>query len=72
MKRDFSIHGIDFTIANYRPRKNEFEKGLKYQLLIKIYDGPRECDFYYRGTRYYGSTIAELKQIAEKNIYAWL
>jgi len=72
MKRDFSIHNIHFTIADYRPRKNEYEKGLKYQLLIRIYDGPRDYDYYYRCTGYYGSTLAGLKNIAEKNIYAWL
>lgn len=71
MKREFSIKGIDFTIADYRPRKNEYEKGLKYQLLIKVYDGPRDLDFYYRSTGVKSATIKKLREYAERNIYTW-
>lgn len=71
MKREFSIKGIDFTIADYRPRKNEYEKGLKYQLLIKVYDGPRDFDFYYRSTGVKSATIKKLREYAERNIYTW-
>ena len=37
MKREFSINDIDFRISNYSARKNEYEKGLKYQLFHKAY-----------------------------------
>ena len=47
IKREFSIKGVGFVVADYRARKNGFEKGLKYQLLIKIYDNPDNSDDYY-------------------------
>ena len=70
--RDFSSHGIAFTIANYRPRNNEFERGLKYQLLIRIQDGPRDCDFIYRSTSYKFESLKAAKQFAINNYSMWL
>lgn len=67
--REFSYHGIDFTIANYRARKNEYETGLKYQLLIKVFDGIRNCDFHYQSTGYKFSTLKAAKQFAIDNVY---
>lgn len=76
--RDFTIKGVDFHIGNYRPRKNEFEKGLKYQLFVKVYDGMCVVDgkvvddFRFQGTSIYGSTIKEIKETAKREIYRWL
>jgi hypothetical protein len=72
MKRDFAIKNINFTVADYRPRKNEFECGLKYQLLIRVYDGPRETDFYYRSTGAKFATISAARAWAADNIARWL
>ena len=66
MKRDYSFRGRDFVVADYRARKNEYEKGLKYQLLIKVYDGLRSVDYHYRSTGYKGSTIKECIRFAEE------
>lgn len=34
MKREIKKSGILFYIGNYTPRKNEFERGLKYRLFV--------------------------------------
>lgn len=70
--RNFSYKGIDFTIADYRPRNNGFEHGLKYQLLIKVHDGFRDCDFSYRSTGYKFSTLKAAKQFVINNYWMWL
>lgn len=70
--REFSYKGIAFTVADYRPRKNEFEKGLKYQLLIKVYDGIRDCDYHFRPTGHYFSRIRDAKQFARENYWIWM
>ncbi len=70
--REFSLRGIDFVVADYRPRKNEFEKGLKYQLLVKVYDGPKPEYYSHRSTGFHGSTVQECREWAEKNIAMWL
>lgn len=71
--RNFTIKGIDFTVGDYRPRKNEFEKGLKYILLIKVYDTPARKDYFsYRDTGARFSTIKAARKYAEKNIYAYM
>ena len=72
MKRDFIVKGINFTVADYRPRNNEYERGLKYQLLIKVFDGPRETDFYYRSTGAKFETIKAARAWAVDNIATWL
>ena len=73
IKREFTINGIDFLVADYKARHNEFERGLKYQLLIKIYDNPyNPNDFYFRSAGYKGSTIKELKNIASREIAKWM
>lgn len=72
MKRDFIVKGINFTVADYRPRNNDFERGLKYQLLIRVYDGPRDSDFYYRSTGAKFATISAARDYASKNIVMWL
>ena len=72
MKREISIKGIDFVIADYRPRKNEFEKSLKYQLLIKVFDGIRDCDYSYRSTGNKFSTIKSAKEWIKRNYFIYL
>lgn len=60
MKNDFTIKGIEFHIGGYTPRKNEFEKGLKYQLYVND-----------RPTGYKFCTKHECKEYAEKNYWCW-
>lgn len=73
IKREFSIKGVDFVVADYHPRKNEFEKGLKYQLLIKIYDNPYDdTDYRYMSTGFKANTIKEAKNIAFNEYASWL
>lgn len=63
MKRDIVINNIYFTIADYRARRNEFEKGLKYQVLKKTYDCPARPDYFsYHYAGYKGCTINECKK----------
>ena len=61
MQREFDIKGVHFEIANYRPRKNEFERGLKYQLFVNGYS-----------TGYYFETINKAKEYARKNYFVWM
>ena len=71
--RNFTINGIDFTVANYRPRNNEFESGLKYQLLIKVYDTPARPDWYsYHDTGMRSCTIKGCKDFAKREIARWM
>lgn len=78
MVRNFFINGISFCVADYKPLRNDFEKGLKYQLLIEIKDGMcvvngKVCyDNVYRSTGVFGSTIKELREYAKNNISMWL
>lgn len=72
MNRNISINGIDFTVADYRPRNNEYEKGLRYQLLIKVYDGIRECDYYYRDTGARFTTIKRARNYVKDNYWKWM
>ena len=73
IKRDFSIKGVDFVVADYRPRNNEFEKRLKYQLLIKIYDNPwNNNDYHFMSTGFKANTIKEAKFIAQEQYARWL
>lgn len=73
IKRDFSVKGIDFLVADYKARHNEFERGLKYLLLIKIYDNPyNDNDYSFKSTGYKGSTIKELKELANREIDRWM
>ena len=73
MARNFTIKGIDFTVADYRPRRNEFERGLKYQLLIKVYDTPGKPEWFsYRNTGMRSETIKGCREFAEREIYRWL
>lgn len=61
MKRDFEIKGVQFHLGNYTPRRNEFERGLKYQLYV---DGIP--------TGYKFNTLKEGKVYATKNYFSWL
>lgn len=61
MKRDFEVKGIRFHLGNYTPRRNEFERGLKYQLYV---DGIP--------TGYKFNTLKEGKAYATKNYFSWL
>ena len=61
MKREFIYKGISFYIGNYAPRKNEFEKGLKYQVFVD-YSG-------YYGTGAKFATIKSAKEWIKRNIY---
>ena len=65
IKREFTIAGIEFVVGNYRPRQNEFERGLKYMLLVK-----ENCCYYDTGMR--GCTIKECKEYAKREIARWL
>ena len=71
-QREFSLRGMDFVVADYRPRHNEFERGLKYQLLKKYYDTPVKEYFGYISTGYKGRTIKECRQYAEAHILDWI
>jgi hypothetical protein len=71
--RNFTIKGIDFTVGDYRHRGNEFEKGLKYILLIKVYDTPaREDYFSYMDTGARFSTIRAARKYAEENACTYM
>lgn len=72
IKREFTLRGIDFVVADYRPRRNEFERGLKYQLLKKVYDSPRADWYSYHSTGYKGCTIKECRQYAKAHILDWI
>lgn len=61
MKRDFNIKGITFHIGNYTPRKNEYERGLKYRLFVGD-----------RPTNYVFTTIKQAKEFINKNYFIWL
>lgn len=61
MKRDFTYKGIDFHIGGYTPRKNEFERGLKYKLFVD--NTPTDYCF---------STIHETRNFVFKNYFIWL
>ena len=61
MKRDIQIKGIDFHIGNYTPRRNEYEKGLKY----KLYAGGIPTDHVF-------STLREAKEFINNNYWLWL
>lgn len=68
-KRNFTIKDRDFTVGDYRPRNNEYEKGLKYILLLKVYDSPIEEYFSYMDTGFRGCTIYECFRWASDNWY---
>ena len=72
MNREFKLRGIDFVVADYRPRHNEFERGLKYQLLKKVYDSLREEWYSYHSTGYKGATIKACREYAEAHILDWI
>lgn len=79
MKRDFEVKGVEFTIANYTPRNNEYEKGLKYQLFIKVYDGAyciknghETADYTYHATGYKSHSLRDCKKYALENYWTWI
>ena len=61
MNRDIDIKGIHFHISNYTPRRNTFERGIKYKLFVD-----------YIPTEYHFSTIKECKSWIEKNYYIFM
>lgn len=61
MKREIEKKGVKAYIANYTPRRNEYEKGLKYKLIIG--EMP---------TNYCFSTIKEAIAFFDKNYFIWL
>lgn len=61
MKRNVTFKGIDFHIANYTPRKNEYERGLKYKLFVAGIP-----------TSYCFCTIREARNFISKNYFMWL
>lgn len=61
MNNKFTYKGIEFEIANYNARKNEFEHGLKYQLFVGGYP-----------TSYKFSTKHNLKEYAKQYYWLWL
>lgn len=68
MNRNINYKGISFYIANYTPRRNQYEKGLKYQLFIKSpdYIAPHPE---YIPTNIYFCTIHEGKRWIKANYY---
>ena len=71
MKRDFEVKGIAFSVRNYTPRKNEFEKGLKYELFVKRgWPGYPDGRFLGTGARF--ETIAAAKKYAVDNVSRWM
>lgn len=61
MKRQYIYKNIVFNIANYQPRENAFEKGLKYQLFVS--DIPTNHKF---------STIKDCKQWINNNYFIFI
>lgn len=61
MKRTETIKGIFFEIGNRTPRRNEYERGQKYFLIV---DGiPTGHTF---------QTIKAAREFYRKNYYIWL
>lgn len=66
MRREVEVKGIRFYLANYTPRKNEYEKGLKYKIfLMTDTDG-------YIPTSYVFETLKEAKAFLNKNYFMWM
>ena len=61
MKNTFTIKGVEFEIGEYTPRRNEFERGVKYQLFVNGY-----------ASGFCFSTKHEAKAFAEREICRWL
>lgn len=61
MKREIEKCGVNAYISNYTPRRNEYEKGLKYRLIVD--DTP---------TGYLFSTIKEAKEFFCINYFIWI
>ncbi len=61
MKRDKNIKGLIFHLGNYTPRKNEFERGLKYRLFVDNIP-----------TGYTFGTLREGWQFVNDNYWRWL
>ena len=72
MIRNFKIGDTELCIGNYTPRKNTFEKGLKYILLKRVYDGNNADTFSCHDTGFRGSTIRECKEWAYANKARWM
>lgn len=72
MKRLFTVTANDgteiyFEVFNRTPRRNEWEKDLKYGLaVLNKYTG----EYYPTGRNY--STIREAKEDAKKDYFVWL
>lgn len=62
MKREIEYKGIKFFIGNYTPRKNEYEKGLKYKLYVKRYSPITRPDGEYIPTDSCFETIRQAKE----------
>lgn len=60
MKRIYQYADMQFKIGNYTPRRNEYERGLKYEVFIM------GDDSVYRGTGYRFSTMHEAKAALKK------
>lgn len=59
----FAVASIQFMLAHYTPRNNEYEKGLKYELFICYEDGIKHS------TGYKFETIKLAKEWAKKNAF---
>lgn len=72
MNRHFNFKGIHFYIGNYTPRRNEFERGLKYELyIIEPLQGSM-YPLYTISTGYKFETIKQAKKYAVENYFCWL
>lgn len=54
---------VDMVVNNYRPRNNEYEKNLKYDLCYAVTG---------HSTGYHFSTIKAAKQFAVSEKYRWI
>lgn len=72
MKREFTINGIEFYIANYNPRRNEYERGLKYDLMMKDYFNYNAGEYTYRSTGAKFETMRGCKDYARREIARWM
>ena len=61
MKREIIIKDIKFYIANYTPRRNEYERGQKYKLFVDEIP-----------TAYTFTTIKAAKSFIKSNYYIFM
>ena len=69
MNNKFTYKGVEFEIANYNARKNEFEHGLKYQLFVLRSWYRDELRYIPTGAKF--ETKHAAKNYAIENYFIW-